>query len=193
MMGLLDIAIFMGFSRIVPRRLYPIMRHEGLVTSGPVFSLLLAQLLDCRAQMVSSMLLGDTTDLPEGFLNAFCQSLKGLAETDGGSLHIRVGEHEMIDQMGKGLTCNRDPQIFHMGKIGLAAFAWCMDLFKDDVFFWSVQCSPPGNMSAQRAILRWTIAIRVPFTQQCKERGGLERRIAFELFDHPGPVFLKRI
>ena len=99
----------------------------------------------------------------------------------------------MIDQVWKWLSCNRDAQIFHMGKIRLCPFSRRMDLFKDDVFFWSVERSPPGNMPPQRAILRGAIPIRMSFTEQSKQCGRLQSRIAFELFHHPGPVFLEWI
>ncbi len=80
-----------------------------------------------------------------------------------------------------------------MGKIRLCPFSRRMDLFKDDVFCWSVQRSPPGNMPPQGAILRGAIAIRMSFTQQSKQGGRLQSWIAFELFHHPGPVFREGI
>jgi len=46
-----------------------------------------------------------------------------------------------------------------------------MDLFKDDVFVWSVKRFPPGNMAPQRAILCGAIALRMPLAQQGKQRG----------------------
>ena len=97
--------------------------------------------------MVCAMLLWNSANLPQRFLNALGECLKGLTEADAGCFYIRVGEHKMIDEVGKRLACNRDTQIVHMGKIGLGAFAWRMDLFKDNVFLWSMQCSPSGNMS----------------------------------------------
>src|SRR5262245_424912 len=100
------------------------------------------------------------------------QRLKGFTETDGSRFHIGVGEYKMIDQVGKGLTGNRDAKLFHMGKIGLGSFTWGMDLFKDDVLFWSLQQFPPGNMPTQRAVLRRTIPVWMLFAQQGKERGG---------------------
>src|SRR6266852_7496767 len=145
-MGLLDVPIFMGNADIVPGGLHAIMGHQRLIASGPVFFLLLAQLTDCRTQMVGTMLLWDTADLPEALFNAFGERFECLAEADESGFHIRVGEHEMIDQVGKWLSCNRDAHIFHMGKIGLCSFSWGMNLFKDDVFCWSMQRSPPGNM-----------------------------------------------
>src|SRR5713226_418282 len=191
-MGLLDIPIFMSDGDIVPGGLHAVVGHQPLVSNGPIFSFRLAELAHRRAQMISSMLLWHSANLPQSFLDPFRERLKRLAETDGSRFHIRVGEHEMIDQMSKGFSRDRDSEIFHMGEIGLSPFSRGMHLFKDDVLLWSMQHSPPGNMSPQRAILRRTIAIRMPFREQGKQGGRLQGWVAFELLDHPGPVFLKR-
>src|SRR5579859_2644397 len=145
-MGLLDIPIFMRHSSIVPGGLHAVVCHQRLVSNGPVFSIFLAELTHRCAQMVGAMLLWHTTNLPERALDAFRERLKGLAEADGSGFHIRVGQHQMIHQMGKWLSCNRHSQIFHMSKIGLCSFSWGMNLFKDDVFGWPMQHSPSGNM-----------------------------------------------
>src|SRR6266705_6893906 len=146
MMRLLDIPIFMSDSDIVPGGLHAVMRHQPLIPNGPIFSFRLAEVAHRSAQMISSMLLWHSANLPQSFLDPFSQGFKGLAETDGSSFHIRVGEHEMIDHVGKWLSCNRDAQIFHMGKIRLCSFSGGMHLFKDDVFLRSMQHSPSGNM-----------------------------------------------
>src|SRR5207245_3122615 len=46
-------------------------------------------------------------------------------------------------------------------------------------------------MPAQRAVLRGTVATRVLFAQQGKQRRGVQGGITFELGYYPGPVFLK--
>src|SRR6266487_2732501 len=168
MMRLLDIPIFMSDSDIVPGGLHAVVRHQPLVPNGPIFSFRLTEVAHRSTQMISSMLLWHSANLPQRFLDPFRERLKGLAETDRSRFHIRVGEHEMIDQVGKWLSCNRDAQIVHMGKIRLCSFSRRMDLLKHDIFLRSMQHSPSGNMSPQRAILRRTIAIRMPFTKQGK-------------------------
>ena len=65
MMRLLTIAIFMGNTQVVLGWLHPIMRHQRIIATGPVTSLLLACVLDCRGQMIGAMLLGNPTDLED--------------------------------------------------------------------------------------------------------------------------------
>src|SRR6266699_1391456 len=107
MMRLLDIPIFMSDSDIVPGGLHAVVRHQPLVPNGPIFSFRLTEVAHRSTQMISSMLLWHSANLPQRFLDPFRERLKGLAETDRSSFHIRVGEHEMIDQMGKGFSCDR--------------------------------------------------------------------------------------
>ena len=88
MMGLLDISIFMSYADIVPSRLHAIMSHECLISNGPLFFFQLAQVTDCRTQMVCAMLLRNPTNLPERFFDALSQGFKRLAEADTGCFHI---------------------------------------------------------------------------------------------------------
>src|SRR5215472_2938309 len=99
----------------------------------------------------------------------------------------------MVEQVRKGVACERDTKILHVGKIGLCPFSWDMDLLKNDFFRRSVQCFPACNMPPERAILGRAIAIRMAFTHQSKQRGRLKCWITFELLNNPGPIFLKRV
>jgi hypothetical protein len=73
----------------------------------------------------------------------------------------------------------------------LCAFSRRMDLFKDDVLFWSVQRSPAGHMPPQRAILRGAVAIRMLFARAWQTR-SLTAGVAFELLDHKGASLPRR-
>ena len=84
------------------------MGHQGLVANRPLFFFRLAQVTNGRTQMVGAMLLWHPANLPQRFFDPLSQGFKGLAEADGGCFHIGVGEHKMIDQVGKWLSCNRD-------------------------------------------------------------------------------------
>src|SRR5258708_11244196 len=139
------------------------------------------------------MLQGDSPKVPERFFNAFGQCLKRFEETDTGGLGVGVGQHKMIQHVRERFTGNRYPEILHVGKIGLGALSGRMALFKDHLLLRSMQCSPPGDMTSQRAVLRGTIVAWMLFTEQGKQRGGLQCRVTFELLHHPGPVFFKRV
>src|SRR6266699_5238791 len=109
------------------------------------------------------MLQRDTSNLPEGFFNAFSQRLKRFAETQAGGLGVGVSQDKMIEQMRERLPGDRHFQVLHVGEIGLGTLSWGMALFKDHLLLRSMQCSPPGDMPAQRAILCGTVATRMLF------------------------------
>src|SRR5207244_3809024 len=113
--------------------------------------------------------------------------------TQTGGLRIGVGQHKMIEHVGERLTGDGHSKVFHVREIGLSSLSGRVTLFKDHLLLRSMQRSPSSDMPSQRAILRGTIATRMLFTQQGKQRRGLQRGIAFELLHHPGPVLLKRI
>src|SRR5713101_6322005 len=147
MMGLFHIPIFMRHPSIVPGGLHPVVLHEGLVAKRPVFSLLLAQVPHGGAEMVSAVLLWNSTKLPERFLDPLSQSLKRFAEAQADRFCVGVGEHKVIDHMREGLPCNGDAQILHMGEIRLRSLAGLVPLLKDHFLLWSMHGPPPSDMS----------------------------------------------
>ena len=80
----------------------------------------------------------------------------------------------MIEHVRERFTGNRDPQILHVGKIGLRTLSRGMALFKDHLLIRPMQRSPSGDMPSQRAVLSGTIPTRMFFTEQSKQRGGLQ-------------------
>lgn len=143
--------------------------------------------------MIGAVLLWHPTNLPQCFFDALSQSFEGFAETNTGSLGIGVGEHKMIHHVGERFTRNGDAQIGHVREIRLRSLAWDVSLFKDHFLFGSMQRSPPGDVTLERADLGGLIAPRMAFTEQGKERFALQCWITFQLRDHPGPILLKGV
>ncbi len=83
MMGLFHIPVFMRHPSIVPGGLHPIVLHEGQVSKRPIFSLLFAQVPHGGAEMVSSVLLWNSTKRPVRFLDPLSQGLKRFALCTG--------------------------------------------------------------------------------------------------------------
>jgi hypothetical protein len=171
--GLLHIAILMGDARIIPGRLHAVVPHEGLVTLGEGFLLIAGQMANCCAQMVGAMLGRNASQLPERLFDAFCQCLKGFAEAHTYRFHIGVRQHEMIQQMGKGLSVDRHLQIAHVGEIRLGTFCGNMHLLKDDFPLRPLLCAPLGNVALEGAHLRRAIPTWMSLAQLGKERRSL--------------------
>src|SRR5262249_47614932 len=144
----------------------PVMRHECLVASSPLFALNARETTDGCAQMVGAMLSGSTANLPQGPLDPLGQCLKRFAETDVDHFHIRVGQHKMVEQMRKRNLSQSDAHVLHVGKIRLTSFSWHMDLLKNDLFAGSVQRFPACDMPTQRPVLAWAIRVGMALTNQ---------------------------
>ena len=144
-------------------------------------------------QVIGTMLLWDATNLPEGFLDPLSQGLEAFAEANAGSFGVGGSQHKVIDHVRKGFSCNGHAQILHMGEIGLGSLSGLVSLFKDDLLLRPRHSTPSGNVPLQGPDLGRSIATWVLLTEQRKQGGPLQRWIAFELCDHPGPVLLKRI
>jgi hypothetical protein len=143
--------------------------------------------------MVSSMLLGNASDLPEGFFDPLSQGLECFAKANTDGFDVGVRQHKMIEHVREWLTGNGHSQILHMGKIGLSTFAWLVSLWENHFLFRPIDRTPSGNVSLQRAHLAWSIAVWVSLTEQREQGGPRPSWIAFELFYHPFPILLKRI
>jgi hypothetical protein len=189
--GLFYIPILMSHPSIVPGRLHAVVGHERIVPLSPVFMSRLVQVTHRCAEMIGAVLLGYSAQLPQCFFDALGQSLEGFAEADADRFRIGVRQYKVIHQVRERRACNGDAQISHVGEIRLRSLTWDVSLFKDHLLFGSMQRSPPGDVTLQRADLYGLIAPRMTFTEQGKERFALQRWITFQLRDHPGPILLK--
>ena len=159
----------MSNAHIVFCGLHAIMGHKSFISCGPVFGLAL-RIFDGSTQMVGTMVLGNTANLPQGFFDPLSQSFKRFAETDAHRLNIGVGEHKMMQHMGKRHTCKGDTQILHMSKIRLSPFPREVLLCKHHFTIWSMQHTPLLNMALERTHLCRLIATRVSLAQQGEQR-----------------------
>lgn len=85
-------------------------------------------------------------------------------------------------------AAKRDGEVSHAREIGLRPLPRPMDLLKDHVVGWPMERAPLGHPTLERAQLPRCIAGRCSFTEQRKERVGLERRVALQGGLDPRPV-----
>src|SRR5579875_215569 len=143
--------------------------------------------------MIGGMHLRDSAQLPKHLFDAFGQRLKALAEAERDRFDMGVGEHKVIDQMGKRLPSNDNAQIAQMRKIGLGALPWCMDLLKDHLTLRPIQRAPLGDMSAQRDDRSRSVTTWMLLDEQGEQDRGLQRGITLPSGLHPIPIPLKGI
>ena len=66
---------------------------------------------------------------------------------------IRIGQHQVEDEMGKGHTAERHLEVSHMGKVGLRRLPGPVHLREDDLLCGTVLRPPGGDVALQRAQL----------------------------------------
>jgi hypothetical protein len=175
---LLDVAVLVGVSGLDLLRHQPIVGQQGLV--APRELLLVRQVVHRRAQPVSAMPLRDSPQLPEGVLHPLAETLKTLRKADRGRLPIRVGEHEVVDQVLERLSLDGDPQIAHVGEITGTQPARFVDLGEEDLLGRPGLRPPTLDVPLQRPQLAVGEAARVAALQVLEERLGLQPRVDFQ-------------
>src|SRR2546421_12550154 len=130
-----------------------------MIAFGPILRALLVQPTHGRTQMVGPMLMWHATYLPECFLQAFGERLKGFTETQTGRFGVGVGQHQMIEHMRKRFAGNGDAKILHMRKIGLGPLTGRVLWLKNDLAFWSIHRRQLSDIPFQGAYFSWRRAI----------------------------------
>src|SRR5438045_2992425 len=69
--------------------------------------------------------------LGEGILQAVAEALEALGEADAAGLPVRVGQHEVVDQVRKRLAVDRHLQAAGVREIGGAQVAGLVDLAEE--------------------------------------------------------------
>src|SRR5579875_1320760 len=143
--------------------------------------------------MVGTMVLWNTSNLPQSFFDPLGQGLERFAKANTDGFDVGVGEHKEVDHVRERFSSDGDTQIFHMGKSGLGTLTGLVPLWKDHFLLWPIHRTPSSNMPLQGPNLCRSIAVWMSLAEQRKQGGPLQGWIAFELFDHPLPIFLERV
>jgi hypothetical protein len=190
-MTLLDIAILVGLPRLDRLAFEPIMREQSLVSSGEHFGLWIA--VDRGGQAIGAVSPGDSSQFPQGVLQALAEALEALGEADGTGLPVGVGEHEVIDHVVEGLAEDGDAELGHAGEVTLGEPPRLMDLGEEDLLGRSFEGPPLFNPALQGPELDIGESAREASLQVVEEGFGLEPRVEPEQFEEFGPDVLERV
>src|ERR1051325_6088728 len=131
--------------------------------------------------------------LPQGVLQAAGETLERFRKTDGASLPVRIGQREVIKQMGEELPGQGDLQLAHVGEVGLSHQAWGVLLRKENLFWRSVLGMPGFDAALQGAQMPGLKLSFVLATEKLEDSDGFQGRLVDQqLFDF-GPDFLESI
>jgi hypothetical protein len=190
-MALFGVAILMPGSRVGDLALQPIMPQQRLIPLRerlPVFAR-----RDGRRQPVGAVHLRDGAQFPEGVLQALAEALQALAKAQRARLPVRVGQHEMEDEVREGHATDGHFQAAAVGEVGGAQAAGFVDLGEEDLFGRAVQGTPLLEAALQRTQLTIAEAARIAALQVGEQGLGLQSGIEPQQFIELRPDVGERI
>jgi hypothetical protein len=173
--ALLHVAILVRLRRIDRLPLQAVVPQQRLVT--PLKGRAITARRDGRRQGVRAMHLGNAAQLGQGVLQALAEALETLAEADAAGLPVRVGQHEVVDQVRQRLAVDGHLQAGGVREVGGTQLAGLMDLAEEHLLGRSVQGPPLLDVPLQGAQLPLGKATRVLTLEPVEHGLGLQARV----------------
>ena len=190
-MALFDVAILVGLSGLDRLAFESVMLEQTLVSPGEHLGFRVV--VDRRRQAIGAVSRGDSSQFPQGVLQAFAEALEALGEADGAGFPVGIGEHKVIDQVVERLAEDGDAELGHAGEVAFGESPRLMDLGEEDLLGRPFEGTPPFDPSLQATELDVGETPRKTPLQVEEEGLGLEPRIEPEPFEEFGPDVLERI
>jgi len=131
------------------------------------------------------MHLRHTTQGGQSVLQAFAEALETLGEAERARLPVRVGQHEVVDQVHQRLALDGDAQVGRVREVAGAQPARMMDLTEEHLPGTAVQGPPALDVPLQGAQLAIGEASREAALQVVEQglglQAGVEAQLLFEL------------
>ncbi len=190
-MALLDVAIFVGLSRLDRLSFEAVMSEQCLVFMSKHVGFRVV--IDRRRQAIGAVSRGDSSQFPQGVLQALAEALEAFGEADSTGLPVGIGEHEVIDQVVEGLAEDSDLELGHAGEVRFGEPPGLMDLSEKDLLGRPFEGSPLFDPPLQTTELDVGEPPRMAALQVEEEGLGLEPRVEPELIDEFEPDVLERV
>jgi hypothetical protein len=113
---LLAIPILVSAGGVGRLGLDPVVPHERPVVLRELFSM--AILVHSQTHAVIAMPLRRRSQGPQGVLQALAETGEALRKAHRDVFPVRVGQHEVVQQMVEALTLNADAHILHVREVG---------------------------------------------------------------------------
>jgi hypothetical protein len=191
MMTLLDVAILVGLSRLDCLAFETVMREQRLVSLSEHLGLGIA--VDRGGQAIGAVSPRDSSQFPQGVLQALAEALEALGEADGAGLPVGIGEHEVIDQVVQRLAEDGDAKLGHAGEVALGEPTRLMNLREEHLLGRPFEGAPLLDPPLQGPELDVGKTAREAALQVEEEGLGLEPRVEPEQFQEFGPDILERV
>jgi hypothetical protein len=187
----LGVAIFVGLPRLDLLACQAVMFQEALVMFREVASL--GQIVHRAAHPVAAMPLGYATQFPQCVLQAHTQALEALRKAERHRLPIRVGQHEVVDQMIEPLPRDGHVQTVHVREVRSAQPARMMNLAEVHLAPGPIGGPPLLDTPLQRPQLSLVKPSRILPLKPIPQGLGLELGRLLQLRDHFRPDLGERV
>jgi len=184
-MTLLHVAVLVRLVRVDHLALHVVVPQQALIT--PLKRVAVAARRRRGGERIGAMHPRHATQLPQGVLPAGAQALEALGEADRPRLPVRVGQHEVIDQVRKRHAANGDAQVGAVRKIGSTEPARFVDLGEEHFLSRPVHGPPLLDAPLQRPHLTVGKAPGILCLQPGKQCLGQQTRVERQLFLDPRP------
>jgi hypothetical protein len=191
-MALLDIAVLVGVARLDGLTLQLVVPQQRLVASGEKRRAC-GPRRNGGGQPIGAVPLRDTAQFPQRVLQPFAQALVALRETDRARLPVRVGEHEVVDQVVERDALDGHAQVGAVREVAGAQPTGVMDLGKEHFLGRAVQGTPLFDVSLQGPQLAVGEASRVTSLQVVEQGFGLQSGVEPQLFFELRPDLVEGI
>jgi hypothetical protein len=119
---LLNVAVLMRVAGLDLLTAHPVVIQQRLIP--PCKLLPLCQVVHRGAHSIRPVPRRHRAQFPHRVLDTFAQAFKALREADRRRLPVRIGQHEMVDQVLERLSLDRHAQVVHAREVRRRQPAW---------------------------------------------------------------------
>jgi hypothetical protein len=184
-MTLLHVAVLVRLVRVDHLALHVVVPQQALIT--PLKRGAVAARRRRGGERIGAMHPRHATQLPQGVLQTGAQALEALGEADRPRLPVRVGQHEVVDQVRKRHAANGDAQLGAMREVGSTEPARFVDLGEKHFLGRPLHGPPLLDAPLQRPHLAVGEASGILCLQPGKQCLGQQTRVERQLFLDPRP------
>lgn len=174
-MALFHVAVLMRLRRVDGLALQAVVPQQGLVAALKGRSITPRR--HRRGQGIGAMDARHAAQLGQGVLQAVAEALEALGEADGAGLPVRVGQHEVVDQVRKRLTADGDLQARGVREVRGTQTPRFVDLGEEDLLGRPMQGAPLFDVPLEGAELSIGEAVGIGPLQPVEHGLGLQARI----------------
>jgi hypothetical protein len=190
-MTLFHVAVLVRLRRVDGLALQTVMPQQGLVAALKGRSITPRR--DRSGQGIGAMDPRHAAQFGQGALQAVTEALEALGEADGAGLPVRVGQHEVVDQVGQRHAPDRDLQARDVGEVRGTQPTRFVDLSEEDLLGRPVQGAPLLDVPLQGAELSVGEATGIGALQPVEHGFGLQAGVKRQLLLDPRPDIGERV